>query len=92
MCGVWCEGCRQVVRAGAWYGGRKEEGEGHLRRALKDACTCSQDAFGNSALHYASRARYSGLESIVAKLLSLGAVAALVDSVRACSYMNTCRV
>ena len=51
-----------------------------------------QDAFRNSALHYASRARYSGLESIVAKLLSLGADAALVDSVRACSYMNTCRV
>ena len=40
-----------------------------------------------SALHYASS---SGLESIVAKLLSLGADAALVDKVRACSYMNTC--
>ena len=46
-----------------------------------------QDAFRNSALHYASS---SGLESIVAKLLSLGADAALVDEVRACSYMNTC--
>ena len=40
-----------------------------------------------SALHYASS---SGLESIVAKLLSLGANAALKDAVRACSYMNTC--
>ena len=49
-----------------------------------------QDTFGDykrSALHYASS---SGLESIVAKLLSLGADAALVDKVRACSYMNTC--
>ena len=49
-----------------------------------------QDTFGDykrSALHYASS---SGLESIVAKLLSLGANAALVDKVRACSYMNTC--
>ena len=46
-----------------------------------------QDAFRNSALHYASS---SGLESIVAKLLSLGANAALKDAVRACSYMNTC--
>ncbi len=46
-----------------------------------------------SALHYAAAASYegrSGLESIVAKLLSLGADAALVDKVRACSYMNTC--
>ena len=46
-----------------------------------------------SALHYAAAAGYassSGLESIVAKLLSLGADAALVDKVRACSYMNTC--
>ena len=25
---VWCEGCGQVVRAGAGYGGRKEEGDG----------------------------------------------------------------
>ena len=80
------------MRAGSADRWDKEGGEGHLRRALKDACTCSQDAFGNSALHYASRARYSGLESIVAKLLSLGADAALVDKVRACSYMNTCRV
>jgi hypothetical protein len=39
-----------------------------------------------SALHYASS---SGLESTVAKLLSLGADAALIDAVRACSYMNT---
>jgi hypothetical protein len=40
-----------------------------------------QDTSGykRSALHYASS---SGLESIVAKLLSLGANAALVDGVR----------
>ncbi len=25
---VWCEGCGQVVWAGAGYGGRKEEGDG----------------------------------------------------------------
>ena len=80
------------MRAGARKEGGRRREEGHLRRALTDACTCSQDAFRNSALHYASRARYSGLESIVAKLLSLGADAALVDKVRACSYMNTCRV
>ncbi len=42
--------------------------------------------FKRSALHYASS---SGLESTVAKLLSLGADAALTDEVRACSYMNT---
>ena len=39
-----------------------------------------------SALHYASS---SGLERTVAKLLSIGADAALKDRVRACSYMNT---
>ncbi len=53
-----------------------------------------QDAFGNSALHYLANsfgyASSSELESIVAKLLSLGADAALVDKVRACWYMNTC--
>jgi hypothetical protein len=43
-------------------------------------------SYKRSALHYASS---SGLESIVAKLLSLGADAALIDAVRACSYMNT---
>ena len=40
---TWCGVCGvsgQVVRAGAGYGGRKEEGDGHLRRALTDACTC----------------------------------------------------
>ena len=41
----------------------------------------------NSALHIASK---NGLESAVAKLLSLGADAALKDKVRACSYMKTC--
>ena len=42
----------------------------------------------SSALHYAS---VNGWESAVAKLLSLGADAALIDKVRACSYMNTCK-
>ena len=56
-----------------------------MRRALTYAV---QDYYyKRSALHYASS---SGLESIVAKLLSLGANAALKDAVRACSYMNTC--
>ena len=41
----------------------------------------------NSALHIASK---KGLESAVAKLLSLGADAALKDEVRACSHRNTC--
>ena len=45
------------------------------------------DDIQKSALHYASK---NGLESAVAKLLSLGADAALRDKVRACSYMNTC--
>ena len=35
---VWCEGCGQVVGAGAGTGG-EEKGEGHLRRALTYACT-----------------------------------------------------
>ena len=58
-----------------------------MRRALTDACTCSQDAFRNSALHYLASSfklhllSSSELESIVAKLLSLGADAALVDKV-----------
>jgi hypothetical protein len=41
----------------------------------------------NSALHIASK---NGLESAVAKLLSLGADAELKDEVRACSHRNTC--
>ena len=41
----------------------------------------------SSALHYAS---VNGWESAVAKLLSLGADAALKDEVRACSHRNTC--
>jgi hypothetical protein len=40
-----------------------------------------------SAMHCASK---NGLESAVAKLLSLGADAALKDEVRACSHRNTC--
>ena len=72
------------MRAGSADRWDKEGGEGHLRRALTYAV---QDYYyKRSALHYASS---SGLESIVAKLLSLGADAALIDAVRACSYMNT---
>jgi hypothetical protein len=43
--------------------------------------------YQRSALHYASM---NGWESAVAKLLSLGADAALKDKVRAWSYMNMC--
>ena len=39
-----------------------------------------------SALH---RASAEGLAGTVAKLLALGANAALTDKVRACTYMNT---
>ena len=49
-------------------------------------CVLLQDQDQRSALHYASM---KGLESTVAKLLSLGADAALKDRVRACSYTNT---
>ena len=41
-----------------------------------------------SALHWASK---RAMENAVAKLLSLGADAALKGEVRACSYMNTCK-
>ena len=59
-----------------------------LMQATKKADALDvQDNKQRSALHYASS---SGLESIVAKLLSLGADAALKDEVRACSYMITC--
>ena len=46
-----------------------------------------QGGYNRSALHIAS---IKGLESAVAKLLSLGADAALKDEVRACSHRNTC--
>ena len=39
-----------------------------------------------SALHYASQ---SGLAGTVAKLVSLGADAALTDKARACAYVKT---
>ena len=72
-------------------GGKKEEGRGAFAQGT-DRCVYvplqdSTSYYKRSALHYASS---SGLESIVAKLLSLGANAALKDAVRACSYMNTC--
>jgi hypothetical protein len=80
------------VRAGSACrgeeGGRKEEGRGAFAQGT-DRCVYVplQDTNNKrSALHYASS---SGLESTVAKLLSLGADAALIDAVRACSYMNT---
>ena len=72
-------------------GGRKEEGRGAFAQGT-DRCVYVplQDTshYKRSAMHYASN---SGLESTVAKLLSLGADAALIDAVRAyCSYTNTC--
>ena len=70
-------------------GGKKEEGRGAFAQGT-DRCVYVplQDTshYKRSAMHYASS---SGLESTVAKLLSLGADAALIDAVRACSYMNT---
>jgi len=79
------------VRAGSACrgeeGGRKE-GRGAFAQGT-DRCVyvpLQDTSYKRSALHYASS---SGLESIVAKLLSLGADAALIDAVRACSYMNT---
>ena len=73
-------------------GRKKEEATGAFAQGT-DRCVyvplqgTSYCTYKRSALHYASS---SGLESIVAKLLSLGANAALKDAVRACSYMNTC--
>ena len=87
-----------VCWEGGWAGGGGRGGEGgrggsqSLKRMGRgtDTCVCVLLQSGNkdcSALHYASQ---NGLESAVAKLLSLGADAALKDKVRACSYMNTC--
>ena len=75
---VWsegCEGCGQVVGAGAGKG--KERGGGAFAQGT-DICVYVplQGPLKWSALHYASS---SGLESIVAKLLSLGADVALKD-------------
>ena len=90
---VWseCWGAGQVV---AWdrggEGGRG--GSQSHKRVGRGTDTCVyvllQSKYRNrSALHCAIR---NGWESAVAKLLSLGADAALKDEVRACSYMNTC--
>ncbi len=68
--------------------GGRGEGGGAFAQGT-DICvyvTLQDTEYKRSALHYASS---SGLESIVAKLLSLGADVALKDKVRACSYMNT---
>ena len=78
------------MRAGS--GGRGGEGErgggGGAFAQGTDICVYVplQGPLKWSALHYASS---SGLERTVAKLLSIGADAALKDRVRACSYMNT---
>jgi ankyrin repeat protein len=84
---------------GRWWGQGRGRGE---RRVGKGTDTCvyvlpqgdfpdndhpRNEKYQRSALHYASE---NGLESAVAKLLSLGADAGLRDKVRACSYMNTC--
>ena len=74
---------------GRWWGQGRGRGERRVGRGT-DTCVFLQGKYGirhRSALHYASM---NGLESAVAKLLSLGADAALRDDVRACSYMNTC--
>jgi hypothetical protein len=69
-------------------GGRGGGGGGSFAQGT-DICVYvpQQDKHGRSAPHYASE---NGLESTTAKLLSLGADAALKDKVRACSYRNTC--
>jgi hypothetical protein len=72
---VWCEWCGH-------------EGKGGGRTNVCVHVPLQDTNNKRSALHYASS---SGLESTVAKLLSLGADAALIDAVRAyCSYTNTC--
>ena len=87
-----------VCWEGGWAGGggRGRGGEGGTggsqshKRVGRGTDTCvflQHGTYQRSALHYASM---NGLESAVAKLLSLGADAALKDKVRACSYMNTC--
>jgi hypothetical protein len=89
-----------VCWEGGWAGGGGMGGQGGRggsqshKRVGRGTDTCvyvllqgGYDDIQKSALHYASK---NGLESAVAKLLSLGADAALRDKVRACSYMNTC--
>ena len=66
---------------------KNEEAAALLMEATKNAGALDVQGYNRSALHIASK---NGLESAVAKLLSLGADAALRDKVRACSYMNTC--
>ena len=68
---------------------KNEEAAALLMEATKNAgaLDVQDDYFHQSALHIASQ---WGLESAVAKLLSLGADAALKDKVRACSHRNTC--
>ena len=70
---------RGVVR-GEKGGGRGAFAQGAKRCVYVPLQDNGRPPLKWSALHYASS---SGLESIVAKLLSLGANAALVDTVRA---------
>ena len=86
-----------VCWEGGWAGGGGRGGEGGRggsqslkRRGRTDTCVyvlLQGEDDKCSALHLAS---VNGLESAVAKLLSLGADAALRNKVRACSYMNMC--
>ena len=82
-----------VVWSVCWEGGWWAGGGGRVGRGGRGTDTCvyvllqgGDEKF--SALHHAS---VVGLESLVAKLLSLGADAALKTTVLACSYMNMCK-
>ena len=83
-----------VVWSVCWEGGWWAGGGGRVGRGGRgtDTCVyvllqCGDRLNKFSALHCAI---FFGLESMVAKLLSLGADPALMDKVRACSYMNMC--
>ena len=82
-----------VVWSVCWEGGwAGQVCGGRVGRGGRGTDTCVyvllQDRYSKcTALHCAIR---NGWESAAAKLLSLGADAALKDNVRACSYMNTC--
>ncbi len=78
---------------GRWWGQGRGRGERRVGRGT-DTCVYVlpqsgeyQREYQRSALHSASE---KGWESAVAKLLSLGADAGLIDKVRVCSYMEMC--
>jgi hypothetical protein len=85
-----------VCWEGGWAGGGGRGGEGGRggggRAFAQGTNICvyvlPQGDKKRSALHWASK---RAMENAVAKLLSLGADAALKGEVRACSYMNTCK-